>query len=463
MTALLIGDSNRTRPNSFLLSPLTRRGVGPGMIIVLPEGLSGQLIEDHSAPPPSVKWAEEGYTVIQICESALSQETVLCQAVEELAQHDKCTPNDIIGLIGLLLIETAAYGFHLWEGLKSLPGIERITAAVVYAAASNATQLISSGIPTMYHLAGKADTPLQRAFSTMQYDYPNIESQFFALPNSTAFDYATEGVSHTRSLTFLKKHMNGPFFDLEVIWEEHTYFEFDNRSVEQTMATMSLVSQFNRLTHCLKMTGGIGRDELTRFYRDHFIFNNPPDTKNELISRTIGIDRVVDKFIMTFTHDSEVDWLIPGIPPTGRKLEIPFMAVVNIRGDRLYHEHITWDQATVLKQLGLMPEGRPTEEALKFEHRLQGLRQQQKCVIRALFRRTSCSRGAFGKFDFVSLFDYALERIVPNSVQQVTLLLPRRTLFLHDSILVTRVEEYTLLSRLRHRELNVCEIEVLQL
>lgn len=114
MTALLIGDSNRTRPNSFLLSPLTRRGVGPGMIIVLPDGLSGQLIEDHSAPPLSVKWAEEGYTIIQICESALSQETVLCQAVEELAHHDKCTPNDIIGLIGEALtlaiaLRTIAY------------------------------------------------------------------------------------------------------------------------------------------------------------------------------------------------------------------------------------------------------------------------------------------------------------------------------------------------------------------
>lgn len=136
------------------------------------------------------------------------------------------------------------------------------------------------------------------------------------------------------------------------------------------------------------------------------------------------------------------------------------MAVVNIRGDRLYHEHITWDQATVLKQLGLMPEFLPfpypltggkrpaTEEALKFEHRLQGLRQQQKCVIRALFRQTNCSRGPSGKFDFVPLFDYALERIVPNLVQQVTLLLLRRTLFLQESILVTRVEEYTLLSRL---------------
>lgn len=72
----------------------------------------------------------------------------------------------------------------------------------------------------------------------MQYEYPDISSQFFPLPSSVAFDYATEGVAHTRSLTFLKKHMNGPFFDLEAIWEEHTYFEFDNRSVEHTMNTM---------------------------------------------------------------------------------------------------------------------------------------------------------------------------------------------------------------------------------
>lgn len=50
---------------------------------------------------------------------------------------------------------------------------------------------------------------------------------------------------------------------------------------------------------------------------------------------------------------------LPGIPPTGHKLEIPFTAVVNIRGDRLYHEHIAWDQATVLTQLGLLPPSLP--------------------------------------------------------------------------------------------------------
>lgn len=57
--------------------------------------------------------------------------------------------------------------------------------------------------------------------------------------------------------------------------------------------------------------------------------------------------------------DRQLYFRLPGIPPTGRKLEIPFTAVVNIRGDRLYHEHIAWDQATVLTQLGLLPPSLP--------------------------------------------------------------------------------------------------------
>ena len=127
----------------------------------------------------------------------------------------------------------------------------------------------------------------------------------------------------------------------------------------------------------LQLTGGIGREALSAFYRDHFIFSNPDDTELELISRTVGIDRVVDEFIFKFTHTTMIDWLyitasarsqypctytdtrhcysFPGLQPTGRKVQIPMMAVVNVRGDRLYHEHISWDQATALAQLGLLP------------------------------------------------------------------------------------------------------------
>ncbi|KAF8192419.1 hypothetical protein BJ912DRAFT_260489 [Pholiota molesta] len=103
------------------------------------------------------------------------------------------------------------------------------------------------------------------------------------------------------------------------------------------------------------MTGGVGRENLTAFYRDHFIFSNPADAHLQVVSRTVGPDRVVDEFVYHLTHDRTVDWLLPNVPPTGKKLSIPMMAVVNIRGDRLYNEHIWWDHATALRQAGILP------------------------------------------------------------------------------------------------------------
>ena len=76
------------------------------------------------------------------------------------------------------------------------------------------------------------------------------------------------------------------------------------------------------------------------FYRDHFIFSNPPDAALDLVSQTVGTDRIVDEFIYTCTHTTAIDWLLPGVPPTGKSLRIPMTAIVNIRGDRLFNEHI---------------------------------------------------------------------------------------------------------------------------
>lgn len=73
-----------------------------------------------------------------------------------------------------------------------------------------------------------------------------------------------------------------------------------------------------------------------------------------LLSRTVGVDRVVDEMLITFTHDREVPWILPGVPATGKKVEVIVVAVVNIRGQLLYHEHIHWDQASVLVQIGLL-------------------------------------------------------------------------------------------------------------
>jgi carboxymethylenebutenolidase len=102
------------------------------------------------------------------------------------------------------------------------------------------------------------------------------------------------------------------------------------------------------------MTGGVGYTSLRRFYQHHFIHANPPDTRQIAISRTVGATQIVDEVLFCFTHTCEIDWLLPGVPPTGRYVEIPLVGIVKFCGDKLCHEHIYWDQASVLAQIGLL-------------------------------------------------------------------------------------------------------------
>jgi carboxymethylenebutenolidase len=102
------------------------------------------------------------------------------------------------------------------------------------------------------------------------------------------------------------------------------------------------------------LTGGIGLAEVREFYTKWFIPRNPPDTKITLISRTIGTNRVVDEMIHSFTHTMEMDWMLPGIAPTGKHVAVPLVAVIEFREGKVASEHIYWDQASVLAQIGLL-------------------------------------------------------------------------------------------------------------
>lgn len=145
--------------------------------------------------------------------------------------------------------------------------------------------------------------------------------------------------------------------DLVALWEAHCRHEFETRDVDATMATMVEVPYVN---HIPTMTGGVGHDQLKRFYKYHFIGGNPPDTALTPVSRTVGEDQLVDEMIFSFTHTSEVDWMLPGVAPTGRKVEVPLVAIVKFRDGKVAHEHIYWDQASVLVQIGLLdPAGLP--------------------------------------------------------------------------------------------------------
>jgi carboxymethylenebutenolidase len=114
------------------------------------------------------------------------------------------------------------------------------------------------------------------------------------------------------------------------------------------------------VNHIPTLTGGYGQKELHRFYKHHFIPKSPKDMRNIPISRTIGVERVVNEGVLCFTHDTEIDWMLPGVKPTGKYVEVPIVGVITFRGDKLCHEHIYWDQASVLVQIGLLdPKGLP--------------------------------------------------------------------------------------------------------
>ena len=108
------------------------------------------------------------------------------------------------------------------------------------------------------------------------------------------------------------------------------------------------------VNHVPVMTGGFGKSALREFYSQQFIPSMPPDTTLTAVSRTVGEDQLVDEMIFSFTHTQEMPWMLPGISPTNRRVEIPLVAIVRFRDGKLAHEHIYWDQASVLKQIGLL-------------------------------------------------------------------------------------------------------------
>ncbi len=138
---------------------------------------------------------------------------------------------------------------------------------------------------------------------------------------------------------------------LHDVWEEHIRYEFVTRSIEDTLATMVEDAYVN---HVPVLTGGVGREELREFYSKRFIPQMPPDTELIPISRTIGNDQLVDEMVLKFTHTISMDWMLPRVAPTGRRVEVALVVVVRLRDGKLAHEHIYWDQASVLVQLGLL-------------------------------------------------------------------------------------------------------------
>ena len=139
---------------------------------------------------------------------------------------------------------------------------------------------------------------------------------------------------------------------LGAIFDKHVKCEFEDHDVDATMKTMVKEPYVH---HVPTLTGGIGYDEVYNFYKNDFVGKMPVDTKIVRISRTVGKDQVVDELIISFTHNREIKIMFPGIPPTGKYVELPLVVVMKFDdNDKIAHEHIYWDQASLLVQIGLL-------------------------------------------------------------------------------------------------------------
>lgn len=139
--------------------------------------------------------------------------------------------------------------------------------------------------------------------------------------------------------------------DLGAIFDAHIEREFADQDVDATMNTMVP----EPYVYCVPLaTGAFGGQEVRRFYSGHFINQIPKDATVTPISRTIGKDQVVDEIIVSFTHKKQWDYLLPGIPPTGKHVDLPHVVVMKFENGKIAHEHVWWDQASLLVQVGLL-------------------------------------------------------------------------------------------------------------
>jgi carboxymethylenebutenolidase len=220
--------------------------------------------------------------------------------------------------------------------------------------------------PLMLHIAGQdkfcppeAQAQIHAALDSNPlvtiHDYPDTGHAFARL-GGEHYDPAAAELANLRTLEFFVSNLAGAGCAsaqqvLSQRWDDHVKYEFATRNTDDTLETMVVDSYVN---HVPVMTGGVGHEELREFYSKRFIPQMPADTAMTPVSRTIGVDRVVDEMVFEFTHSIKMDWMLPGVEPTGKHVKVALVVIVHFRDGKLAHEHIYWDQASVLVQLGLI-------------------------------------------------------------------------------------------------------------
>lgn len=323
-------------------------GSGPGLI-VLSDGPS----LDDAMRARCVLFAEEGYVVLapEIVDDADTGQTV--EALRSLPEYTGKVAAIGYGAGARLAHRAALDGLIDGAVLFDLPDVDTIADETPPCPLTFQFALGGDGALAAVH--DRVRDAYRSAENVTVHAYP-LAAPGFTIPGHPAYDKPASRIAHTRTLELLRREL-GPRYDLVAIFQEHLKYEFETRDADATMATMVGDPYVN---HVPTLTGGVGHDMLKRFYKYHFIPQNSADRKSVHVSYTVGVDRLVIETVSSFTHAQEIDHMFPGVPPTGKYVEIPIVILVNFRGNKVCHEHIYWDQASALAQLGVIdPTGLP--------------------------------------------------------------------------------------------------------
>jgi carboxymethylenebutenolidase len=342
-------DIGGSRLKGWLAVPTARSG--PGLVLAHHRGEPDAAVRELCAD-----YAEEGYLVLAPELPARENPAAALAAIEAARQTlaERPERKGRIAVLGhgrggsLAVSAAARFGFDALAAYDadgatlSADDLGRVSCPLVL-------QFGTKGDPAAEKTAARARAAVKSHQDARVHAYPDAAPRF-GLKDGAAFDKRIAAIAHTRTLDVVRRVL-GPHYDYVALFAEHAHHEFVTRDANRTMATMVDEPYVN---HVPTLTGGVGHDLLKRFYKYHFVDQNSGERDNTPISYTVGGNRLVIEQVVRFKHDRVIDRMYPGIEPTGKEVEIPLVICVTFRGDKVAHEHLYWDQASALAQIGLI-------------------------------------------------------------------------------------------------------------
>jgi carboxymethylenebutenolidase len=325
-------------------------GHGPGIVLVC-----DPATPDATAQALCADYAEEGYMTLVPNLEARAGRAGMVAALDD-ARKDIAARPEVKGKLavvgygrgGALAIAAASGGAFDALAAYDADG-EGIADDLARVRCPTVLQFGVKGSARMAAVAARAQAAIKDHADARAHVYPDA-APAFTIADTPAHDKRVAAIAHTRLLDVVRRVL-GPYYDYVALFAEHAHHEFITRDASKTMATMVDEPYVN---HVPTMTGGVGHDLLKRFYAHHFVNQNSGERDNTTISYTVGGNRLVIEQVVRFKHDRVIDRMYPGIAPTNKEVEIPLVICVAFRGDRVAHEHIYWDQASALAQIGLI-------------------------------------------------------------------------------------------------------------